>query len=600
MNVAIQHPEWFWAFLSLPFMYFIFRCDHRSRLKSLSQFADQSMWSMLSPEFDPKARTRKTTIWLLAVAFFILAAARPQWGKQEELVRVSGMDIYFVLDVSNSMEAEDIPPSRLKEAKHVIRRLVQDLANDRIGLILFAASNYLAVPLTTDHTYFLDMLSQAGPKSVVNQGTDIGLALETAAKALERGAEDPTAIQSKDTLITKAVVLITDGEDQEEQLAGGAKRLKEVGASFFVIGIGTEKGAPVPVRDDSGVLRGYKKDRSGTAVISQFRAKGLSQAAEAAGGKFWKYGSDADTNQILDEMLALNRTDFNERRVVSYVDRFQIPLFIGILLLLFELSIPARRIKFAKIAVFLLAIGCSFNAYADVPIESYLETEKGVDAYEKKNVEEARKHFGNAQAHQPSSPHLNYNQGVIALEQEDFKNAERIFEESANGAEAAQDPNLAGRAYYNLGESQFKNGKPQEAVRSYLSALDYAKRTQNEALETNARRKLENLVQQQKQKSQSKDGNQGESKDKDPKEQNSDQQSSQSGDKKDKENEGQEDQKQFKETPKSARKEQFKSQKLSKEDADRVMQELGNKEEEAMKRYKNQKGTRDNTNDKDW
>ena len=223
-----------------------------------------------------------------------------------------------------------------------------------------------------------------------------------------------------------------------------------------------------------------------------------------------------------------------------------------------EMSTPGRRLKLMKAAaaaMFLIVI----PARADVPIESYLETEKGVKAYEGKKIEEARKHFGNAQAHEPSSPHLNYNQGVITLEQEDFKSAEKIFENSARAAEALGDSNLAGRAYYNLGEAQAKNGQNEEAAKSYLSALDQALRTKDEELATDARKKLQALVQQQKQKSQqSKDGDKGKEGDQDSSQKKD---GEDSGDDK-KDDQGGNDDKKFKPTPESARKDQFKSKKL--------------------------------------
>ncbi|MGE0615683.1 MAG: VWA domain-containing protein, partial [Bacteriovoracia bacterium] len=373
-------PQWLWALLLLPILYGYVVWELRRRRQMYARFADSAVWRVIAPELHWQARLRKGVVWLLALGMMILALARPQWGTHEESVKLNGLDLVVALDVSNSMYVEDFVPSRLKKAKHAIRNLVAQLKGDRVGLVIFAGSAYLASPLTTDIEYFLEVLETASPEAISNQGTDIGLALDTSARALERAAEDRSGAKPSEGgaaggPATKVVLLISDGEDLEEGIGAGIEAVKKAGARFFAMGIGTEKGGPVPIRDDSGILVGFKKDEKRQPVVSRFRPAALASLTQQLAGRYWDISpNEGEVDEFLQEIGALERGEFSERTYLVYENRYQIPLFFAVLLLLLELSFRAHRRVALGFLLFLLAAGAA-PAQAAPGLGVYLENE---------------------------------------------------------------------------------------------------------------------------------------------------------------------------------------------------------------------------------
>lgn len=595
------HPFWLWALLAVPFAWLLLRNDELRRERKLSTFVDRSLWSRIVPERDAAARARKIRLGLLSLAFVFVALARPQWGSHEETIHVTGLDVMVVLDVSNSMEVEDVPPSRLKKAKHLVKSFVDRLRGDRVGAVAFAGSSYVASPLTTDLEYLYEVIQILSPRSILNQGTDIGTGLETALRSLERGAEEVPAAQGGKTA-SQAIILISDGEDHQEGATKMAEKLKSAGIRLYVLGVGTERGGPIPLRDESGALRGYKKER-GQAVVSSFKPDALMQVAAAAGGRYWNITpGEGELDELLQDLGALNRGDLAERRQVVYEDRFQIPLALALLLLLWEMAVPVRRqgALAALLAAALLG-GC-------VSPENYFRNQKGIEAFNSDKVEEARQLFGAAQARDPDSPELKFNQGDVQMKQEEFDSAIRGFSESARSARERQDPALAGRALYNLGSALAKKSDLGGAVDAFSNAIEEARKSKDARLEKDARKRIEQLIAQQDQdKKEKKDDQQ--KKDQDQQQQQA-QQKQQDQEKKDQEKQDQEkqdqkekeDQQQAKnqQSYEQTRKQKFRSLKLSDEDAERVMAELKNRERQLQGKLKKQNGKPQGDAEKDW
>lgn len=348
MGEVFAAPQWLWALPVLVLVYALFVFDERRRKRRLAQFAEATVWEMIVPELDWRARFRKARLWCIALAFVFLALAKPQWGKHEEIIRTTGLDLVLVLDVSRSMDVEDVIPSRMKKAKHLARTLLDRLDGDRVGVVAFAGSAYLATPLTTYLEYVSGIIDGLGPDSIQTQGTDIGAGLEIAANALSRGAEDLTKIKA--AVPTKAIVLISDGEDWGNEIEQGIQKIQSVGAELFVLGVGTEKGGPIPVRDPDGVLHGYKRSMETRApIISTFRPDTLMKVAGTE-NRYWTASpSEGEIDDILAELGKLDRTEKMDRTVITYQSRYQIPLGIAIFLMLLEVSLPARRMLRKKI-----------------------------------------------------------------------------------------------------------------------------------------------------------------------------------------------------------------------------------------------------------
>jgi Ca-activated chloride channel family protein len=303
------------------------------------------------------------------------------------------------------METEDVVPSRLKKAKHLIKRVLDGLGGDRVGVVAFAESSSLSCPLTTDLDYAWETIEMLDPKMIQSQGTDVGVGLETALRSLERGAEGSQKLSGSEELhtpTTQVVLLVSDGEDHEGQAIQIAKKFKEQRVRLYIVGVGTEKGGPIPQKDDNGNSSGFKRDRSGQVILSTFHPAFLSEVAEAAGGKYWTASeNESEAGELLQDLGALDRQSFQERRYTVYEERFQIPLFLAIILFLLELSIPARKIirKGAAVPLILGLAGGALilfpnQGYADLKgpsaLDVYLENKKGIEAYKAGQIEEAR------------------------------------------------------------------------------------------------------------------------------------------------------------------------------------------------------------------
>lgn len=617
--MRFANPAWLWALLAVPAFFALFLLDRARREKRFALFADRALWDRIAPEFDPSAGIRKGIVLSLALAFVFLALARPQWGAREENVRITGIDVVVALDLSSSMDVEDIVPSRLGKAKHLTRTLVEQLQGDRVGLVAFAGSASLASPLTTDLSYILETLDILSPSTMGTQGSLIGLGLELSRRTLDRGAENSQ--KDKNAPPSKAVVLISDGEEHDGSAAEAAKRLAANGARVYAIGVGTEKGGPIPSRDAQGNLFGYKRSPKGDPVVSSFRPRTLQEVAEAGGGRYWNAtDQEVEIRELLDDLKGLTSGQIGERSYIVYDEHFQIPLAIALILLLLELSLPARRRAVGDLGRAAILLGGALLAAGSgtaraYPMESYSLNRQGVEAYQKGEFEEAKRKFGEAQALDPMTPEFEFNRGGAQFRQGDPKSAEGAFREAARRAREAGNIALEGRSLFNLGVAQSKGGDFKGAVESYIGAVEAARAAGDADTERAARKNIELMVQQQQQQQKQKQDQNQDKQDQQKKDEQSQQEQQKqgqgkddpkSGEKKDEQDQqGDQEKKQKKdpnapvEDPSQSRK-RFKSKNLTAEDAERVMAELGNKERELRERLNQQKGTARRGELPDW
>jgi len=431
------HPIWLWSLIPLFVGAVLAFRAARKREQVLELFARRGLWSRIIPLRDPERESSARVFWFLGMALILIALARPQWGRNEEVVQTSGLDIIIALDVSNSMAVEDAIPNRLAKAKHWIGSFLGQLGGDRVALIGFAGSSYVASPLTTDHDYVREVLGDLSPRSISNQGTDLDLALSTAVRLLDGGAE---AVGPDAPTASSVVLMITDGEDHQGLAFQNASRLKEKGVTVFVLGVGTEQGGPIPVRDESGSLRGYKRDPQGKTVVSQFSGESLQRVAEAGGGQLLRLtDEETEIRELLAKIGKLDRRGLNEKKVVSYEERFQIPLALGLILLLIATGIRTRkpletsgtihRLALLWLGIFgglasggTLLLSHSASAAEGAPtapvapsVTSVIKNKQGIRALENQNSKEATELFTEAQIDSPEHPELQYNSGVAWL-----------------------------------------------------------------------------------------------------------------------------------------------------------------------------------------
>ncbi len=608
LGIFFLHPQWLFGVVAVPLLYIGGRLLLANRKNRFRKFAEEPVWGKIAPELDWTLHRKKLFFWCLSLLFLFAAMARPQWGESEEVMKTTGLDIMLVVDVSTSMMAEDVVPSRLKKAQHLVRRFLERAVGDRVGLVAFAGNSVLLSPLTTDLDYVAETADTLSLDSVTAQGTDIGAGLETALNALERGAEDNSGKETQ-APVSRSIILISDGEDNEDRIGEIVAGLKKENLKVFVFGIGTEKGGPIPVRDPSGQTVGFKRDHAGKTVITQFNPTSLEKLAKDADGRFWRVTpSENELDDLMGELGSLSHGEFAEKKVIIRKERFQWPLAIALFFMFLDLAMPSRRITAgvkgtAKVmASLVLALGIT-TARAD-DFRAYEENEKAVKAFTDDKVAEAKEHFSNAQVEDPRSPELRFNQGAVHLKEEKYDDASKVYGEAAEAAKLYQRPGVAAAALFNQGIARTAKKDLEGAVDSYLAALEENAHEPNPELENKIRKNLELLFQAKQSQ-----GSGGESKDdeknsdpKDKGDQNKSGNKSSDGDQEQKKDAKEGGDKEKEKAPKyseSNGKRDFKSQKLSKEDADRVMSELSRREKDLQDKMKRMKG-RPQLLEKDW
>ncbi len=327
------HPEYLYALYALPLFFLLFWFISRNRKKLLEKFADKKLHTILLPSFSRNKFWLRSIIVLFALLFLIIAASNPQIGTKVENVKQSGIDVYILLDVSLSMQAQDIQPSRLEKAKFEISNLIQKLRGDRIGLIVFAGEAFVQFPLTTDYSAASLFLSAVDVNSIPEQGTAIASAIKLATKSFDYSSKTE-----------KVMVLITDGEDHEGDVMQAAKAASDKGIMIYSIGMGSTDGVPIPVYNNQGQQIGYKKDKSGSTVLTKLDPTILKEIADATGGKYYQGSNYQDELDLIYKNLSsLRKTEFGTKKVTDYADRFYYFLIPGIILLLLEFFITERK-----------------------------------------------------------------------------------------------------------------------------------------------------------------------------------------------------------------------------------------------------------------
>ena len=328
------HPEYLYAFAVLPVIILLFFIMRSWKKRARKRFGQPEMVDLLSEENSFSKPVLKLILSLLAFASIIIACANPQIGTRLEEVKREGVDIIIALDVSNSMKAEDIKPNRLERSKQSISRLIDGLENDRIGMIVFAGQAYVQLPITTDYAAAKLFLQSIETEMVPTQGTCIGCAIELAEKSFTENDKKH-----------KALILITDGENHEEDAVEAAKKASENGIVIHTIGMGSIEGAPIPIYRN-GVQVDFMKDHDGKTVITKLESITLERiAAEAKGLFIQASNSDDGLNSIFSQINKMEKKSFGTKQFTGFEDRFQYFLALGLLFLLIEYSVTERKSK---------------------------------------------------------------------------------------------------------------------------------------------------------------------------------------------------------------------------------------------------------------
>ena len=332
------HIEYLNLLYLVPVLIALFWFAHRNQGKLLKAFTGEKLQRVLSPSRSGFKNIVKFGVMLLSIIFLIFALANPQIGTKVEEVKQVGIDVYILLDVSLSMKAEDIKPSRLEKAKHEISKLIQRLRGDRIGLVVFSGEAYVQFPLTTDYAAANLFLNAVDVSSVPQPGTAIGPAIELAIKSF------PEKDETK-----KAIVVITDGEDHQGDLNKIVDEAVDKDILIYAIGLGSPGGAPIPIRDASGKQIGYKEDRQGKSVITKLDEATLEDITQKGGGKYYRgTNNDDELDKIFRDLSKIEESEFGATKITNYEDRYYYFLIPGVLLLILELFISSNKSKLFK------------------------------------------------------------------------------------------------------------------------------------------------------------------------------------------------------------------------------------------------------------
>lgn len=340
--LKFAEPDFFYALVMIPLFIILFWLMISWKKRAIRRFGESSLMNRLMPDISRGRPVFKFVLAMLAFTMIVVALANPQIGSKLEKAKRKGIDLVIAIDVSNSMLAQDIKPSRLQRARQAVSKLVDELKNDRIGIVVFAGNAYVQLPITTDYSAAKLFLSTIGTDLVPTQGTAIADAIRLSVDSFDENDHE------------KAIVIITDGEDHEGDAVEAAKAAVEKGIRVYTIGMGLTEGGPIPVYDKYGNQQGFKKDLKNEIVITKLNENMLRQIASAGNGMYVRANNtQAGLERIFEEINKLEKTEFESRMFSDYEDRFQYLIAVALVLLLIEFFILERRSRrFRNVNIF--------------------------------------------------------------------------------------------------------------------------------------------------------------------------------------------------------------------------------------------------------
>jgi len=327
----LAHPEFLFLLLLIPVLIGVFIYSSIIKSRNIKKFGNKELLSELMPNVSFIRPQVKFYMQLAAVVFLIIVLAQPQFGTKVENVKRQGIEVMIALDVSNSMMAQDIQPSRLDKSKQLLSKLVDEMTDDKIGLVVFAGDAYTQLPITVDYVSAKMFLSSISPQLVPRQGTAIGSAIDLAIKSF--GTKSKAG---------RAIILITDGENHEDDAIGAAKLAAENGIVVHVIGMGKTDGAPIPV---AGTMS-FWKDKDGNVVVSKLNEEMCKNISSAGKGVYVRADNSNNAFRIINKELdTLAKSDIKTNVFSDYNEQFQSFALLALLLLVLDFFIFERKNK---------------------------------------------------------------------------------------------------------------------------------------------------------------------------------------------------------------------------------------------------------------
>ena len=333
----IEEPIYFYLLTIIPAMIVVFLLVLWWKKRTQRKFSNGALLEKLAPNASTFKTTIKLIFLLLGIAFLIISLANPKMGTKLKTIKREGVDVVFALDVSKSMLAEDIAPNRLEKAKQIISKTIDRLGSDRVGIIIYAGNSYPLLPITTDHAAANMFLQNANPDMVSSQGTAINEALELA-----------KTYYNNDEQTNRFLIIISDGEDHQEETKQVAQNLANEGVKIYTVGVGTERGGPIPMRLN-GAMIGYKKDNKGETVITKRMPKVLQGIADASDGKYIDGNiTENPVSEIAEIIANAEKSEFETKQFSDYKDQFQWFLAFGLSFLIVDIFLFEKKTKWLR------------------------------------------------------------------------------------------------------------------------------------------------------------------------------------------------------------------------------------------------------------
>ena len=301
----------------------------RRRKKALARYGSPELLGAMMPEVSSHRPALKFWITFVALCFMVLVLARPQFGSKAETVTRQGIETVIALDISNSMLAEDVAPSRLEKSKNVISKLVDSFVDDKVGLIVFAGDAFIQLPITSDFISAKIFLESITPDLIARQGTNIKAAIDMATRSFTPKEE-----------VGKAIIIITDGENHEGGAVEAAKAASEQGMMVYVMGVGSPEGAPIP----AGRANDFRRDKEGNVIVTKLNEQMCQEIAAAGNGVYIRIDNTNNAQKILQkEIDKLAKADVETTIYSEYNEQFMVMAWIAFVLLLLEMLLMVKK-----------------------------------------------------------------------------------------------------------------------------------------------------------------------------------------------------------------------------------------------------------------
>ena len=324
------NPDFLYLFFLLPVLVGVYLYYNHRRRQNIRKYGDPALLQELMPTVSKYRPDVKFWLTFSALALCIFMLARPQFGSKMETVKRSGVEAVIALDISNSMLAEDVTPSRLEKAKKLISRLVDTFNNDKVGMIVFAGEAFTQLPITSDYVSAKMFLESISPNLISTQGTDIGAAIRLAMKSF-----------TPNEGVGRAIVVITDGENHEGGALEAAKEAAEKNMQVFILGIGSPDGSPIPVERSSN---DFRKDKDGNVIVTRLNEQMCQEIAKAGNGMYIRVDNSNSAERILNEEIGkLAKEDVESQVFTDFDEQFQVLAWLVLILLVVEMLILERK-----------------------------------------------------------------------------------------------------------------------------------------------------------------------------------------------------------------------------------------------------------------